>query len=456
MDIPVETLETTERPDPVDRGRLLRILGIGFGLAICIGSTVGQGILRTPGPVAENLGSVWLIMFAWMLGGVYCLLGANNIAELATMTPKAGGFFVYAHRAYGPYGGFVVGWGDWAYNALGLAFVAVVFGEYAVALFNTQFSGGRILFSVSILVLLTSLNWLGVRAGSVAQKLTSLLKAIALVAFVVACFLFGGKVEPATVVAPFAPLALTGSLVGFILAFQMILSTYDGWHSPIYFSEEDTNPTRNVPRALFGGILLVAAIYILVNAAIVYVLPLSQLAGSQFAGGDAITLMFGSRSGQIITLLALLSLIGILNAMLMFIPRIMFGLGRAGLFTSRATTVNPRGTPVFALGVTALTAIVLTAIGTFEMLLAISQFLAVSMVILLVGSLFVLRRKEPDAPRPYRVWGYPFAPGLMLIGGILLFVGYIYSNPIPSLYSIGLLILSYPLFRFVARQKHRE
>lgn len=456
MDIPAETLETTDGPEPMQRGKLLRILGIGFGLAICIGATVGQGILRTPGPVAEHLGSAWLIMFAWTLGAVYCLLGANNMAELATMTPKAGGLFVYAHRAYGPYGGFVVGWGDWVYNALGLAFVAVVLGEYSVALFNTKFSGDRILFSVSILVLLTTLNWLGLRAGSVAQKLTSLFKAVALIAFVVACFLFGGKVEPSTVAAPVASLSSAGSLVGFILAFQLILSTYDGWHSPIYFCEEDTNPTRNVPRALFGGIMLVAAIYLLVNAALVYVLPMSQLAGSKFAGGDAITLIFGSRSGQIITMLALLSLVGILNAMLMFIPRIMFGLGRAGLFTTRATTVNSRGTPVFALGVTAATAIILTAVGTFEMLLAVSQFLAVTIVILLVVSLFVLRRKEPDAPRPYRAWGYPFAPGLILIGAILLFVGYIYSNPTPSLYSIGLLIVSYPLYRLVARQTPRE
>ena len=452
MDIPADTLETKE---PAQHGKLLRILGISFGLAICIGATVGQGILRTPGPIAENLGSAWLIMFAWALGGIYCLLGANYMAELATMSPKAGGFFVYAYRAYGPYGGFLVGWTDWLYNTLGLAFIAVVLGEYSVALFNIKFSGDRIVFSLSILVVLTILNWLGVRTGSATQKLTSLLKALALVAFVVACFVFGGETQSTTQKIA-ASLPAAGSLVGFVLAFQLILSTYDGWHAPIYFSEEDTNPTQNIPRALFGGVLLVIVIYLLVNAAIIYVLPISQLAGSKFAGGDAITLIFGSTSGQIITVLAILSLVGIMNAMLMFIPRIMFALGRGGLFTIRATAVNPSGTPVFALGTTALTAIILAAVGTFETLLAISQFLAVTITILLSASLFVLRRKEPDAPRPYRARGYPLLPGIILVGALLLFFGYIYSNPELSLYAIGLLFVSYPLFRLVVQEKRES
>ena len=137
---------------------LLRILGVGFGLAIVIGGTVGVGILRSPGPITEQLGSVWLIMFAWVLGGVYALLGANYLCELATMVPKAGGYFVYAHRAYGSFGGFVVGWSDFIYNNLALAYIAVVFGEYSVSLFGMEFPGARVLISVSVLLLLSLLN----------------------------------------------------------------------------------------------------------------------------------------------------------------------------------------------------------------------------------------------------------------------------------------------------------
>ena len=430
-----------------EKNALLRILGLGFGLAIVVGGTIGVGILRSPGPIAEQLGSVWLILFVWILGGVYSLLGANYLAELATMIPKAGGYFVYAHRAYGPYGGFVVGWSDWLYNNLALGFIAVVFGEYTVTLFGLQFAGARVVVSVSILALLAALNWIGLRSGSTTQKITSLLKCLALIAFVAACFIYGGGSSPAGSSIPSA--APVVGIVAFVIAFQMVLSTYDGWHSAIYFTEEDTNPGQNLPRAMFGGILIIVAIYLLVNIALLYVLPMSQLAGSKFAGADAISLIFGARGGQILTVLALLSLIGILNAILMMCPRMLLALGREGLFTKRAAEVNEGGTPAFALAVCAVAAMVWSAIGSFEILLAVSQFFAVVITILLIFSLFILRRREPDMARPFRAWGYPFAPIIMLLGAILLFFGYIYSNPYPSLYALVALAFSYPIFRLI-------
>jgi APA family basic amino acid/polyamine antiporter len=444
---------TTDAAQPGTSNHLLRILGVGFGLAIVIGGTVGVGILRSPGPIAEQLGSVWLIMLAWTLGGVYSLLGANYLAELATMTPKAGGYFVYARRAYGSYGGFVVGWSDWLYNTLAIPFIAVVFGEYCVALFGTSFPGDRILFSVSILVVLTLLNWIGLRTGSATQKITSLLKTVALVGFVIACFVFGGTPDASTPVKTLESVGGFASIVAFVLAFQLILSTYDGWHSVIYFAEEDTNPKQNIPRSLFGGIAIVTLIYLLINVALLYVLPFSKLAGSKFAGGDAISLIFGARSGQIVTILALLSLIGILNAVLMLVPRIMLALGREGFFTKKAAEVNKGGTPVFGLFTTAIVSIVLSMIGTFEMLMAVSQFFAVTITILLIISLFILRRNEPEAPRPYKAWGYPYAPAVMLVGAVLLFFGYIFSNPYPSAYAIALLVLSYPIFLLIRSRR---
>lgn len=450
MDTVLEPIAGVEHPE---RGKLLRILGVGFGLAICVGGTIGVGILRSPGPVAEQLGSVWLIMFAWALGGAYALLGANYLAELATMTPKAGGYFAYARRAYGSYGGFVVGWSDWLYNSLAIPFVAVVFGEYCVALFATNFPGDRILFSVSVLILLTLLNWIGLRTGSTTQKITSSLKAIALIGFVIACFVFGGESDASSPVQSASSLGAFASIIAFVLAFQLILSTYDGWHSVIYFAEEDTNPQRNIPRSLFGGIAIVALIYLLINLALVYVLPMSQLAGSKFAGGDAVSLIFGARSGQVVTILALLSLVGILNALLMLVPRIMLALGREGLFVERAAGINEGGTPVFSLMTTAVVAVVLSMIGTFETLLAVSQFFAVTITILLIISLFILRRREPDAPRPYKAWGYPFAPAVLLVGAVLLFFGYIFSNPYPSAIAIAFLVLSYPIFRLVRSRR---
>ena len=445
----MEIVENISEPEFAHSGHLLRILGVGFGLAVGIGGTIGVGILRNPGGVAAQLGSFWMIMLVWSLGGVYCLLGANYLTELATMMPKAGGFYVYAERAFGRYGGFVVGWSDFLNNTLGLSFISVVFGEYAANLFAPNLQGGRILFSVSIIVAVSILNLIGLRAGSETQKISSFLKAVALLAFVVCCFVFGGQQHQTntTQVAVAVPTSISSGVVAFVLAFQLVLGTYDGWYSAIYFSEENTNPARNLPRSMFGGIVAIIVIYLLVNLALLNVLPVSQLVTSNFAGADAMSAIFGTRSGQLVTMLALLSLIGIINAILMMAPRIMFALGRDGLFSDKAAGVNKGGTPVFALMATTLGAIVLSSVGTFELLLAIGQFFMVVITILLIVSLFILRRREPDTPRPFRAWAYPFAPLLMLVCAVLLFFGFTVSNPYPSLYALVLLALSYPLFR---------
>ena len=448
-----EVLDTAPQ-ETAKSGKLLRILGVGFGLAVGIGGTIGVGILRNPSGVAEQLPSVWLIMLAWTLGGVYCLLGANYLAELATMLPRAGGFYVYARRAFGEYGGFVVGWSDWINQTLGLSFISIVFGEYAAGLFAPDLAGGRIIFTVSMVIAVTSLNLIGLRAGSDTQKITSFIKAIALVAFVAACFVLGGENTPADTT-PIVAQATGWStqLFAFILAFQLVLGTYDGWYSAIYFTEEDTNPTQNLPRSMFGGIAAIILIYLLVNLALIYVLPMSELTASKFAGGDAMSAILGPRSGQIVTILALLSLIGIINALMMMAPRIMFAMARDGLFTKKAASVNKGGTPVFALMATSLCVIVLSSIGTFELLLAIGQFFIVVITILLITALFVLRRRDPDLPRPFRAWGYPFAPLLMLICSILLFFGYIVSNLYPSAYALAALAISFPVFKILVGRR---
>src|SRR5258708_4196952 len=209
----------TDMPPP-SGGKLLRILGVGFGVAVGIGSTVGVGILRNPGGVAAQLGSAWPIMLAWGLGGVYCLLGANYLAELATMIPKAGGLYVYAHRAFGDCGGFVVGWSDWINQTLSLAYISIVFGEYAATLFAPNLAGGKLIFGVSVLVAITIVNLIGLRAGSETQKITSFIKALALLGFVAACFIFGGQHGQAVLSQATSAVVPTGflpTLVAFIL-----------------------------------------------------------------------------------------------------------------------------------------------------------------------------------------------------------------------------------------------
>ncbi len=345
------------------------------------------------------------------------------------------------------------GWSDWMRNTLPLSFMTIVFGEYMSSLF-APFPGSVQLFGVSTLLLLTAINWTGLRAGSQTQKVASVLKALALLGFVAAAFAFGGHGEFADAApAPAAPTRGTfATVVACVLSFQLVLSAFGGWNAVIYFAEEDTDPQRNIPRSLFGGIALIIVIYLLVNAALLYVLPMGVMATSKFAGADAIEVIFGARSGQVVTALALLSIVGILNALLMFVPRVLLALGRDGLFWRKAASVNAKGTPTVALACTVIPAVLMALVGSFEMLLAISEFFAVTIVILLIGSLFVLRWREPESPRPYRAWGYPYAPALMFVLAVALFVAYIVSNPLNSLYAIAFLAASYPVYRVVRRQ----
>ncbi len=436
--------------EPHQKDKLLRILGLGFGLAVVVGGIIGVSIFRLPGPIAALLGKSWLILTVWLLGGIFTLLNANYTAELATMLPKAGGPYVYAHHAFGDFAGFVVGWSDWLGNVAALAFLQIAFAEYAVALFAPSFH--RVgLVAVVFLLLLTFLNWRGVRAGSGTQQVTSFLKAIALLAFVVACFALGGRggsvvAQSAAVAAPTTPFAL---FVAIVLAFQLVIGAYGGWNSVIYFAEEDENPGRNIPRSLHVGVLLVIGLYLLVNLALLHVLSEAQMAASKLAAADAMQLVFGARGGQIVTVLALLSIFGIVNAVLMFTPRTLYALARDGLVSRHALKVNEGGTPVVALAVTALVAVVLIALGTFEKLMAIYAFFGVANNIILLGALFFLRRRAPDLPRPFRTWAYPFAPLAVLGISVALFVGFIISDPRNSLHAILLLAVSYPIYRWV-------
>lgn len=247
-----------------EKNKLLKILGIGFGLAIVIGGMIGGGVLRTPGIVAANLGDTWLIIGVWIFGGVYALVGANTYAELATMLPEAGGGYVYIRRAYGNFFGFAGGMNDFVLNCCGLAYLSITTGEYATALVPSL-AGRENAIGIFVLLALSLLNWIGLRAGDLAQKLTSLVKVAAFFVLIAACFIFGGSTTAdatapaAQSVATFglAPLAVFAAVA---ISIQSVMETYAGWNTAVYFSEENTDPARAVPRAMFGGVLVVMTI----------------------------------------------------------------------------------------------------------------------------------------------------------------------------------------------------
>lgn len=436
-------------------GRLLDILGVGFGLAGAVGGTIGAGILRTPGLVAAQLPTPALVLAAWLAGGVYALLGALCTAELAAALPRTGGWTVYAERAFGRRAGLLVGWADWLAHCIGLAWVATTVGDYGQTLLAPgllpavppRLVGQGI--ALAVLALFTLIQLRGLRAGSASQEWLSLAKAAALLALVAGCFLLPAA-TPATAPTwpPEAPLPAGSSLLAAaVLALQAVITTYDGWASPVYFAEEFSDPERDLPRSLIGGVLAVIVLYLLINAALLHVLPLPLLASSPLPAALAAQALVGPAGGALITAVALLALLGLINTVVMAAPRILLGLGRAGLLPPVTTAVNAGGTPTTALLLTSGAGVLLVLAGSFEALLSLGAVLYVALPLSGVISLMVLRQREPELPRPFRCWAYPLPP--LLVGAVSLafLVGMAASEPVVCAAACGLVALALPLSR---------
>ncbi len=432
-----------EPPAPATAGGLLHILGLGFGLAGAVGGSMGAGILRTPGLVAAQLGSAPLILLAWLVGGLYALCGAFAVAELGAALPRAGGWTIYARRALGDRAGFAVGWIDWLGHCAGLAWVAITIGEFARGLVPALPPGGK---AVALLTLVgfALLQRLGLRAGSLSQQILSLLKAVAFLALIGACLLVAPPAASTStpLMAPSGtPLALAAAGV---FALQAVITTYDGWQSPIYFAEEFTAPATDLPRSLIGGVVAVTGVYLLVNVALLKVLPLEAMAASTLPRADAAARLFGPFSAQLITALALLSSIGLVNTVIMCAPRILFGLSRDGLFLPVFARVNAGGTPDAALLLTTAVTATLILCGDFQLLLGVSVFFYVLLYFTGITSLFLLRWREPELERPVRAWGYPLSAAVVWLGSLAFLISAAIGDSTNSLIAAGLIALSLP------------
>ncbi len=434
-------------------GHLLRVLGAGFGIAVGIGNTIGSGIFRTPGLVAGQLGSASLVFAVWILGGVYALLCCSSVTELGTMLPSAGGWYVYANRSFGRRIGFVVGFCDSIVELVANAYLAVALGEFAARLFPV-FAGHAQMVGVTGLVLIALLNLAGLRPGSRAQEITSVAKALGLIALVIACFVISpGDAGSVPAVVTNLPGHEHRLFLGLILALPGIVVTYDGWYAPIYFVEEDRNPSRNLPRAMIGTALSCTAIYLLMNAALLHVLGMTHLAGSQMPAADAAMLVFGGYGKRFILVISIIAVISTINSGLMITPRILFAMARDGLLPQAVTAVNKGGTPAVALLLCSLVSIGLVLTGTFDTLIAIAAILFVAVYISGFASLLVLRRREPDLPRPYKVWLYPWTTLCVLFASVAFLVGSVIGDLRHSLFTVILILLSYAVALLATRRK---
>ncbi len=449
-----------------ERARLLKVLGLTFGLAVTVGNIIGAGILRTPGDIAAQLPTFWPFISVWIIGGAYALLGANALAELGTLVPRSGGQYVFVRHALGDYAGLVVGWSDWVSTCGTIAAVSIVIGEYALVLFPALRSVEAL--ALGVIAVLTLVQWRGVKWGGWTQDVTSALKALAFLFLIVACFWLGGR-NPAA--ATIVPLREGSLLLAFIMALQAVIYTYDGWTAIIYFSEEVKEPSRNIPRAMFGGVVSVIVIYLLLNIAFLRVVPLGSIAGQSLAAGVVARHLFGPYGDTVLRALTMVALVSAVNSNVLMGPRVLFAMSRDGLFWRGATEVNKGGTPDVALLFSSLLAAVFVISGRFEQVIAVLAFFFVANYALSFVSLFVLRRRErlavgrwpladapsadgqrPTANDPYRAKGHPLTTAVALLASVAFLGGAIVSDTRNSLWALVVLALTIPVYLLVKRR----
>ena len=435
------------------RDRLARDLRLSDATGLVVASVIGSGIFLTPGAIADRLPHPGLILGVWAVGGLLSLAGALANAELGAMYPHAGGDYVYLREAFHPIAGFLVGW--LSFFVIYAGTIATLAAGFASALGElVGFGPGTgLAVAVTLVVVCSALNYLGVRRGASANNLNTGVKVVALLLFAGAGFATGhGRLENLT-----APSGSAGApLSAFGLALSPVLFSYLGWNASIYVASEIRDPVRNVPRSLFLGLGLCAAIYLLMNVVYLYALPVGELRGVANAGEASARVLFGAAAATGVALLVLWSILGTLNATILVGPRIAYAMALDGLFFAGADQAHARfRTPSVSIAFQAAASIaILLLLRSFPSALDYTTFAIVLATMADVAALYALRWRQPARPRPYRAWGYPAVPALYIVANAAIAVNMLWGNPRDC--GIGLAILAaglpfYGWFRRAAR-----
>jgi APA family basic amino acid/polyamine antiporter len=407
------------------KGTLLRILGLAFGLAAVIGHTIGQGILRSPGVVADSSSSPGVIIGLWVLGGVVVLISAVAYAELGAAIPRAGGTYAYVTRAFGNAAGTFTGLAILVGQMTSLALMTYIIGEFLVRL---GVGGGTMdpaWLGLGALGLMCLVNLTGTRIAGMSQVTLSVAKVFILLGLVIVLFAQPG-VSPPPVATP-APL-LTGWQAT-ATALLLVMNTYGGWQSLTYYGEELTDPGRTIPRSLFTGILAVSVIYILINMAMLHVLTPAQMSASTLPAADAAAIVFGAKGDIALTMFGLLSVAAIANFFVMSSSRMAFALARGGSLPIQLSYVARNGTPHFAVGFIAVIAALFIVTGSYVTLATTTTSVTQFNFVATLACVFALRRKEPELERPYRAPFYPWFPLFAIILSVAILLVFIVKDP---------------------------
>jgi APA family basic amino acid/polyamine antiporter len=443
-----------------------RRLGPLDAAAIIVANVIGAGILFTPPQVAAAVPNAFWFLAAWLAGGVLAFAGAMAYAELATVRPRAGGEYVYLREAFGPLAAFLTGWtsfiagftGAIAASAIVLTFYLERFAPGAAN--STPFFvvplpyvpltlSPQTLVAIAAIVLMAAIHLRGVGPGTIVGNLLAALKVSALLMFIALGFSIGAGAG--------SNLAASSGAVGgtaWLLALIPVMFTYSGWNAASYIAEEIRDPARNVPRAFALGTAAVIIIYLALNVLYLYVLPVGELAKVQGSVLDVIAdRLLGARAGDVMGIVSIVSLAASISAMTFAGPRVYYAMARDGLFFKSAAVIHPRyRTPAAAILAQAAWASLLVLSGSADALTNYTGFAIVLFAGIAVTSLFVLRRREPGAPRPFRAIGYPVAPAIFVVASFLIVVNGIYSRPGPT--GAGLIVMAagIPLYLWLTRR----
>ena len=445
---------------------LERRLGPLDAAAIIVANVIGGGILFLPPLIASNVpNSLWYLA-TWLAGGVLAFCGAMAYAELAALRPRAGGEYVYLREAYGPLAGFLTGWTSFVAGFAGAiaasAMVVVLYLDrfipgsanntpfFSIPLpyFSLNFSR-QTLIAVAAVWLFAFVHIRGVGPGRVFTNVLTVLKVTALLIFIALGFAFGvgssANLQQASgAVAP----------TSWLLALVPVMFTYSGWNAAAYMAEEVRNPGRNVPLALALGTAAVTLIYLLLNVLYLYVMPIGELAAVKGSVLDVVAeRLLGVRAGDIMGVVSLISLAAGINAWTFAGPRVYYAMARDGVFFPAAARVHPTyKTPAVSVAAQAAWATVLILTGSLDALANYVGFAITLFAGIAVAAVFVLRAREPEAPRPFKAIGYPLTPAIFVISSILIVVNSFYRDPVVSTTGALVIAAGIPLYWWFSRR----
>ena len=402
-----------------------------------IGTTIGVGIFIVPGTIARELPSAMMILAVWVLAGVISFFGALAYAELGAMLPDSGGQYIYLREAYGPLAAFVCGWVSFLVVQSGsIATVSVGFAIYLSYLLP-GLAGAARWVPVAVIALFSLINYRGVRWAAQTQNVFTALKVAGLAILIGSSWLYRTPVELKA--ADWSVSALTTH--GLVMALLGCFVAYDGWQYVAFVAGEVQEPSRNIPRSIALGTAAVILLYLLANVAYLRVLPVSQIAATERVAAVTAEQTMGHVGAIIVTLTIMLSAAGAANGSILTSPRIYFAQARDGLFFRQVAAIHPRfGTPSISILVQCIWTCILALSGSYETLFSFVLFAMWLFHGMTVFGVILLRRRAPDLPRPYRMWGYPLSPLLFTLFALWFVVNTLWTRPGPSL--VGALIVA--------------